>query len=513
MNRGLPVTAAAALVLLNVAAMPALAGEDYAPPAGPVSQSCDDDPPDDYVQTISAPVDGDELTIQISSRFGGAVDSLTWRGVEFINIYDHGRQISYAWSLDGYGECLNPTEPGSARDFRSPTSTSDLLRVCRDGQNRMTSTTRPAFWLAPGESGFCDGGAVTAVNETLLSDQILTKTMEIGYEGIDNVIAFTAEVSVTERHELMQLEIPTGYLTYEFTDHWVFNPATGDLSRPESLPLTEPWSFVHTGNLPPILATPDGEYAMGAYTAELIEYYSILWFDAPDLANETNKWNMVMRQVPAEPGTYTYRSFAIVGTLESVQEAMTQLYELHPSDFGPPGGYVDESSCGRIAGWAWDPKAPNQPIEVEVYSVEPNGAETLLSSTTADTYRVDLEEALGDSGEHGFHFNPSWILPDGEEYTLRFYAINSDSDLPRRELYESGVTMSCPELGPPKTETPTEAPSDVPTDVATDVPLATAAVPDGIEPTREPGIPVPCLGAVPLAAIGLPLSRRKRSQA
>ena len=63
------------------------------PPSAPTTQVCDEDPADDYVQRISAPVEGDPLEIAVSARFGGAVESLTWRGKEFINIYDHGRQI------------------------------------------------------------------------------------------------------------------------------------------------------------------------------------------------------------------------------------------------------------------------------------------------------------------------------------------------------------------------------------------------------------------------------------
>jgi hypothetical protein len=123
-------------------------------PAGAAVPDCAEDPPDGYARRIRGLVDGNELTLTVSSRFGGAVESVSWRGKEFINIYDHGRQISYAWGMDGWGECLNPTEPGSASDLFKQTSTSELLRVCSDGPDRLTTLTRPAYWLAPGESGF-----------------------------------------------------------------------------------------------------------------------------------------------------------------------------------------------------------------------------------------------------------------------------------------------------------------------------------------------------------------------
>ena len=225
--------------------------------AGPATQTCDVEPPDGYKQAISGLVSGDELVITISSRFGGAVESLTWRGKEFVNIFDHGRQISYAWHMDGYGGCWNPTEPGSAKDLYSDTSTSELLSVCKNGESSMTSTTLPAYWLQPGEpsgrDGYCSGGVLEAVNETLVADHILEKTMEIGYAGIDNVILFDATITLPVDYEVNQLEIPTGYLTSDFDDYWVYNPQSDELLKPESEALQEPWSFVHNTTLPPIL--------------------------------------------------------------------------------------------------------------------------------------------------------------------------------------------------------------------------------------------------------------------
>lgn len=503
MIRRMTQTLIAGLVPLAFAAGVRPAAPIAQPPPARQAQTCVSDPPDDFAQSIHAPVDGEDLELRISSRFAGAVDSLTWRGKEFINVFDHGRQISYAWHFDGLSECLNPTEPGSANDSDGPTSTSQLLSVCLEGEDRLTSTTQPAYWLAPGQSGFCSGGVETAQNDSLLSDQVLEKTIQIGYRGLDNVIEFTARVSLNEAHDFMQLEIPTGYLTYEFSDHWWFNPLTGELEKPAGQPPVPPWSFMDFGPLPPILSTPDGAYAMGAYTAEEILDYSILATDATNPQNRTNKWNIVLREQPADPGSYTYQSFVIVGTLEAVQDAMGQLYELHPVDLAPPTGYVDAYDCREIQGWAWDPKVPDQPIEVEVYRLGPSGEETMAGRTTANAYREDLEAALGDNGQHGFGFVTGDLLPDSGEYTLRFHAINSHPDLPQRELFESGFSLACPQLGPAATgdgEVPPLSPGAT-------VSATTAAAPtDG----RRPIGALPCLGGVaPLAALGLLLERRR----
>lgn len=423
-------------------------------------QACDQEPADDYIQQISGMVDDDELVLRVSARFGGAVESITWRGKEFINIYDHGRQISYAWGMDGHGECLNPTEPGSASDLFDLSSTSRLLEVCRPESNLLTTTVQPAFWLAPGETGFCDG-TVEAVNDTLVSDQLLHKTIEIGYGGIENVIAFTAEITIPQSYRTLQLEVPTGYLTYEFTSYWRYDPGTGELEKPESQPLVKPWSFVHVSTLPPILATEDGAYAMGAYTAEKVTAYEILMYDVPNPDDRTNKWNIVIHENPVPAGVYTYQSFVVVGTLEQVIEGMSRLFELHPTDFSPPEGYVDLANCNVIEGWAWDPKTPNQPIDVEVRRVNEDGTETALFTTTADRFREDLPVALGDNGEHGYRIETADILDSGDRHTLRIYGLNSNPNLPPRTLIPSSVSLECPQFSPPPTQEtrPDETPS------------------------------------------------------
>jgi len=415
------------------------------------AQACDENPPVGYTRSIKALVDGDELTLTVSSRFGGAVESLTWRGKEFINVWDHGRQISYAWHMNGYGECFNPTEPGSASDYQRLDSSSRLLSVCNGAGNTLTTKSQPAYWLAPDQSGFCSGGVETAVNDSVRSEHQLEKTIEIGYRGLDNVIAFTAVVTLPEDYQFNQLEIPTGYLTYEFKRYSFYNPTTGALTQAESDSdiVSAPWSYAKTGTLPTILSTQDGKYAMGAYTDEPILYYGIYGTDASDPRDCTNKWPMVIREELAPAGTYTCRSFVIVGTLEEVQRSMTELYHMHPVDFDPPTSFIDVANCREIAGWAWDPKTPDQPIDVEFYALSGDGSETLLGRVTASNARADLVTVLGDNGEHGYSLPTSTLIHDHRRIVLVAYAINSEPGLPSRILNGSGKAIECPEFGPP----------------------------------------------------------------
>ena len=49
--------------------------------------------------TISRVFNGSPITVGVSSRTGGAIDSLTWGGTEFINAHDHGREKSRALAM------------------------------------------------------------------------------------------------------------------------------------------------------------------------------------------------------------------------------------------------------------------------------------------------------------------------------------------------------------------------------------------------------------------------------
>ena len=70
------------------------------------------------------------LVIRTTARLAGAIDSVRWDGVEFIDSHDHGRQLQSAINADVDGvfhaECYNPTEAGSVVDALGPKTTSRL---------------------------------------------------------------------------------------------------------------------------------------------------------------------------------------------------------------------------------------------------------------------------------------------------------------------------------------------------------------------------------------------------
>ena len=81
----------------------------------------------------SGKVADSHVYVSCSKRQGGAVDSLVWKDKEFINNYDHGRQLQMAMSIEGYGECWNPTEAGGRSDGTGTETKTILSSIHAEG--------------------------------------------------------------------------------------------------------------------------------------------------------------------------------------------------------------------------------------------------------------------------------------------------------------------------------------------------------------------------------------------
>jgi hypothetical protein len=137
------------------------------------------------------------------------------------------------------------------------------------------------------------------------------------------------------------------------------------------------------------------------------------------------------------------------GSAQVYESALEEIEKMRqrattPIDPSPPTGTLDLANCEQLAGWAWDPKTPNQPIEVQIYDLQEDGTAKLLVRTTAGLPRPDLPPVLGDNGNHGFSIPPPVALRDGLSHTVRAVAVNSDARFPDPILNGSDVTVRCP---------------------------------------------------------------------
>ena len=285
-------------------------------------------PPNGDAQ-ISATVAGSPLVISTSNRFAGAIDSLTWGGKEFINSHDHGRELQSAASFSNDGECYNPTEAGSNDDGTGATSTSVLQALNANG-NVLTTQTQMAFWLRPGEQDPNQGGCGSVpngvtLNTSNLSPYILNKTVTIGFNGMEHVIAYNTQFTVPNgvSQSSSVFEAVTGYMPAEFSTFWTYDPVSKTLAPLSDGPGEQP--------LPVIMATPDGQYAMGVYSPDLPQSdfpsvgYARFRFNSSDPNNATVKWNCTFRTGPITGSSDTYHCYIPIGTLQDVEQSMDQL--------------------------------------------------------------------------------------------------------------------------------------------------------------------------------------------
>eukprot|EP01119_Soliformovum_irregulare_P002479 TRINITY_DN1272_c0_g1_i1.p2 TRINITY_DN1272_c0_g1~~TRINITY_DN1272_c0_g1_i1.p2 ORF type:complete len:318 (-),score=61.82 TRINITY_DN1272_c0_g1_i1:216-1169(-) len=266
------------------------------------------------------------IVLGSSPRVAGAIDSLTWNGVQFINAFDHGRELQVAIT-DGRGECYNPTEAGGNYDSTGPGTHSVLQGINLNG-NILRTLSLPAFWLAPGEQEAnptpnCHAG----VNPTLTSNWQLSKAVQIGYGGIGNCIGYIFSFIVGIPGEtFIQVEAPTGYMPQYFSSFYSIDLASGQLTPQSYGPGEIP--------VPLVFATPNGGAAMGAILiAGPTSYRSYARFYFPfGPASGAAKWSNVWRGNGAfqQGQTLAFTSVVCVGNLPMVVACMRRIGEIHP---------------------------------------------------------------------------------------------------------------------------------------------------------------------------------------
>lgn len=275
---------------------------------------------------IRAPAGDSEIVIKTTSRLAGAIDSLQWKGKEFIDSTDHGRQLQSASNFDAGSavtdETFNPTEAGSRSDGAGPTSTSRLLHLVAK-ENRLESVSQMAFWLAPGERS----GKNLAKNVAPLSNHLLTKRVAIGWRDQPGVVSYDVVFTLPndEKHLVGTFEALTGYMPAEFSEFWTFDSKERNLAPLDDGPGEQ--------SRPVVLSVRDKTHAMGVYAPP----QAALGMTGPTygrfrfVPEKVVKWNCVFRvqsERPLAPGGYPFRIFVCVGDLETVRLQLTKLHEV-----------------------------------------------------------------------------------------------------------------------------------------------------------------------------------------
>jgi len=277
---------------------------------------------------LAGTIGGKPLVIRTTIRLAGAIDSVKWADVEFIDSHDHGRQLQSAINADVDGvyhvECYNPTEAGSVVDALGPKSTSRLeFLSAKDGL--LSTRSRMAYWLAPGMKS----GGHLAQNKTLLSDHLLNKQVRIGRPGMDHVLDYkvTFTVPADRPHKFLQFELLTGYMPWGFGEELRFDAKTESL-----VPLPRKDGEQRD---PVVLSTHSGSHAMGVFTPDRSPAgqpavgYGRFKFEHEKVV----KWNCVFRlrqPEPIKPGDYSFQLYVVLGTREDCRRTLAALTREFP---------------------------------------------------------------------------------------------------------------------------------------------------------------------------------------
>src|SRR6266403_264844 len=292
--------------------------------------------------TISAtdPVFG-TISVSTSSQFAGAVSSIKWGSKEYINNWDHGRQLALNSQFFNRYCCYNPYEAGSFEDARGSTSTSKCLSLSASG-NRLEAITQMAwnyrqFNQNPGPADFCGDPAqwlpVIPYSQPL-SNYRAHKTVTIGFAGIPNVIEYLVDEFVPG-HILKGQNNLTAVVNYDFASIRSWDVVSKDYRSIQAL--------AGIDDRIKVVATADGNYAMGWYAPELLQPYSNdpgvtnWWFVAPPNPfypdpNDPSRpdpnfacvhFGLVHGYDSFDgPGTTNERAYLVIGNLNQVKESL-----------------------------------------------------------------------------------------------------------------------------------------------------------------------------------------------
>jgi alpha-tubulin suppressor-like RCC1 family protein len=281
--------------------------------------------------------------VSTSSQFAGAVSSIKWAGKEFINNWDHGRQLQLDSQFFNAFICYNPYEAGSFEDGKSSTSTSKVLSLTASG-NHLEATTQMAWYYKtfiqnPVPADYC-GDKTQWLPFTPytspLSNYKVTKKMTIGFAGIPNVIEDLVQQTVPEPVR-MASNVLVAVVNYDFSSMRSWDVVSKDYRNVRALNGID--------DRIKVVSTPDGNYAMGWYAPELLQPYGIdgvanWWFvvpptmaypdpkdpSRPDPNYACVHFGSANRYDNFGPGTTFDRAYLVVGNLEQVRTGLASVH-------------------------------------------------------------------------------------------------------------------------------------------------------------------------------------------
>lgn len=280
------------------------------------------------------------VTIESNGCTGGALWRWTHNGTQYLNNGDFGRQMQIAFVEDAYdtsGMTRNPTEAGDVHSHvgirPGARHGSPLLAIHNSGSTQITRAI-PLEFIPEFHGGGVD-------NPVVYPDVVLGKDITLNFNGMGSVARFTTQVTVPNTLPRAQMAIPSIHLRAAFNTFWTHDARTRTTTNVTSnVPrcLNQNYTFaVDHGGV--IIATPDGNQAMGVYGVSLSEggsvYYFTLWNFSDCYGDGTGEFSSNLSKMDAAygdgipAGSSSYNTWIITGTLAQVTAQMNALHDAH----------------------------------------------------------------------------------------------------------------------------------------------------------------------------------------
>jgi len=283
-----------------------------APAPGPVW------PEPDGTLILARPFGRSEISLRLSRRVAGAVDTLTWDGVTFLADTEPGDALQARAEVDTGTGCRRASEAGTPQDATGEPA-ARRLRTLRAGRSWAETETRMA-WDGPSDpADEPPSDCPTRAAATAVPAVILHKRIALGLPGLGNAVEVQTRFDLAEPAAALRLEPLAAAVPAEFSTAWRFDPASGGIAPLDPGPGARPD--------PVILATPEGSHALAVWAPGPPEQEP----DGPrpgfavEAEAGANRLSCRFRVANAAAGSHDFACYALVGALADVRAALRSL--------------------------------------------------------------------------------------------------------------------------------------------------------------------------------------------
>ncbi len=252
-------------------------------------------------------IENNRLKIKTSSKHGGAITSILFRGEEIIDSSDNGRLFQSAVSYNNLGEDCNPTQGGDITNKK----TSKLLMEKNIKKRRIMTLTDMAYWHSAPEDIKCER------KENLLS----TETFLIS----PYTILTTVTYHIPNNYDHATFEALTGYMVGELSESIFY-----DSKNMVSIPTKD---FIGEQRFPVIHYSVVSNKAVGIFSPALpqnwfgdyVGYGRFFYTFTP-----VTKFNCVFRENNLRKDeSRTFQCMTVIGTLDEVKKEIDRLTQFY----------------------------------------------------------------------------------------------------------------------------------------------------------------------------------------